>query len=108
MENIIIGKGNLSGKGVYANRDFKVGEIVIEYHLKPLTEDEFRDLSEAEKIFVHTHWGIKHLYSEPERYVNHSSNPNTAQDLNKRCDVAIRNIHRGKMITTNATKDDAA
>ena len=108
MENVFIGKGNLSGKGVYACRDFESGEVVIEYHLKPLTENKFRDLSEAEKIFVHTHWGVKHLYSEPERYVNHASHPNTAQDLNKRCDVAIRNIHKGEMITTDSTKDDVA
>ncbi len=106
MKNIIIGRGNLSGKGVYANRDFKAGEIVIEYHPKPLTEDEFCDLPEAEKMFVHTHWNVKHLYSEPERYVNHYPNPNTYQDLNKKCDVAVRDIKKGEMITTDATKDD--
>jgi|SRR3989344_7214737 len=104
--NIVIGKGNLDGKGIYAGRDFKKDEIVIEYNLKSLTEAEYSDLLEKEKMFVHTHWGVRYLYSEPERYVNHSSTPNTYQDLEKRCDTALRDIKRGEMITTNATKDD--
>ncbi len=106
MSNIITGKGNLAGKGVYANRDFKTGEVVITYHLKPLTDQEFDGLLESEKMFVHSHHGIKHLYSEPERYVNHSSDPNTKQDLDAKQDIAIRDIAKGEMITTDATEDD--
>ena len=106
MNNIIIGKGNLAGKGVYAGKDFKVGEVVISYHLRPLTDQEFEDLPESEKMFVHSHHSVKHLYSEPERYVNHSSNPNTKQDLDTKQDIAIRDIAKGEMITTDATKDD--
>ena len=106
MENVLIGKGNLSWKGVYACRDFESGEVVIEYHLKPLAENKFRDLPEAEKIFVHTHWGVKHLYSEPERYVNHSDDPNTYQDLERKCDIALRDIKKGEVITTDAKKDN--
>lgn len=106
MENVIIGKGNLSGKGVYADRDFKAGEVVIQYNLKPLSEEEFKVLSESEKMFVHNHWGIKHLYAEPERYVNHSSNPNTRQDLSVKSDIAIHDIQKGEVITTDSSKDD--
>ena len=106
MNNIKIRKGNLNGKGVYAGQDFKAGEIVIQYHLKPLTEEEFEKLPRGEKMFVHTHWGKRYLYSEPERCVNHSSDPNTYQDLNNKCDIALRNIKKGEMITTDATKDD--
>ena len=38
--------------------------------------------------------------------MNHSSNPNTAQNLKKRYDVAARDIEKGEEITTDATKDD--
>lgn len=107
MNNIIIGKGNLAEKGVYANRDFKKSEVVIKYNLKPLTEEEFENLPESEKMFTHRHWGTINLYSEPERYVNHSENPNTYQDLVKKCDIALRDIKKGEPITTDATKDDA-
>ncbi len=106
MTDVIIGKGNLDGRGVYAARDFKKGEVVIQYHLKSLTDAEYQSLSEKEKQFTHTHWGVIYLYSEPERYVNHSEHLNTYQDLQKRCDIALRNIKKGEMITTDATKDD--
>ncbi|MBI2612364.1 SET domain-containing protein [Candidatus Kaiserbacteria bacterium] len=107
MSDVIIGKGNLAGKGVYANRDFKAGEIVIQYHLKSLTEEEFQNLPESEKEFTHIYRGVIRLYSGPERYVNHSANPNTSQDLENGRDVALRDIKKGGVITTDATKDDS-
>lgn len=106
MSDLIIGKGNLTGKGVYANRDFKKGEVVIKYNLKPLTKEEYKGLPKSEKMFVHTHHGVIYLYSDPERYVNHSRNPNSYQDLINKCDVSLRNISKGETITTDATKDD--
>lgn len=108
MSDVIIGKGNLDGKGIYANRDFKKGEVVIKYNLKFLTEEEFQNLPESERQFTHTHSGTIHLYSEPERYVNHSTNPNTHQGLVNKSDVAARDIKRGEEITTDASKDDNA
>ncbi len=106
MNDIVIGKGNLAGKGVYAGKDFKKGEVVIQYCLKPLSEGEFESLSESERMFTHSHWGTTYLYSEPERYVNHSNNPNTYQDLINQCEIALRDIKQGEQITTDATKDD--
>ena len=105
LDDVVIGKGNMFGKAVFANRDFKRGEVVITYHLKPLTEEEFKSLPEYEKNFTHNHWGRIYLYSEPERYVAHSNNPNTKQDLKARCDIAVRDIKQGEEITTDATKD---
>lgn len=106
MLDIIIGQGDLAGKGVYANRDFKKGEIVVKYKLKKLTKEQYENLPEEEKMFTHTHWGTIYLYSEPERYVNHSDTPNTYQDLIKQCDIALKDIKKGEMITGDATKDD--
>ncbi len=105
-EDITIGKGNLYSKGVYANRDFKKGEVVIRYDLKQLTQKAYEALPESEKNFTHTHWGAIFLYSVPERYVNHSDTPNTHPDLINKWDVAIRDIPKGEMITTNAMLDD--
>lgn len=108
MNDVIIGKGEMFGKGIFAARNFRKNEIVIKYNLKPLTEKEFQELSKKEKNFVHEHWGQLYLYSIPERYVNHSSSPNTFQDLKKRCDIAIRDIKKGEAITTDSTKDDVS
>lgn len=106
MSNVIISKGKLAGKGVYANKDFKKGEVVIKYNLKPLSQEEYKKLPRSEKMFTHRQWGVIYLYCEPERYVNHSKDPNTYQDHVKKCDIALRYIKKGEMITTDATKDD--
>lgn len=106
MNQVTIGKGNLAGKGVYANRDFKKGEVVIQYHLTLLTKEAYARLPKTEKMFTHKHGDTIHLYSEPERYVNHSKHPNTYQDLVKQCDIALQDIQKGEIITTDATKDD--
>ncbi len=106
MDAVVIKKGKMLGKGVFANQDFKKCQIVIKYRLKPLTEEEFLKLPKKERDFTHQHKGKIYLYSSPERYVNHSPNPNTRQDLKKKCDIAKRNIKKGEEITTDATKDD--
>ena len=108
MNGVVIGKGDLAGKGVYANRNFKKGEIVIKYNLKPLTQEEYKKLPRSEKMFTHSHWGQIFLYSEPERFVNHSLAQNTYQDLVKQCDIALRDIGLGEAITVDATKDDVS
>ena len=70
MDRVYIGKGKLSGKGVFSNLHFHKGDVVIKYELKRLTKNEFLELSKTEKNFVHNHRGRFYLYSSPERYVN--------------------------------------
>jgi len=106
MSDIFIGKGNLAGKGAYANRDFKKGEIVIKYNLKSLSMEEYKSLPKSEKMFTHKYKGQIYLYSEPERYVNHSKTPNTYQDHIQKADIALRDIKKGELLTCDATKDD--
>ncbi|MEK6860458.1 MAG: SET domain-containing protein [Nanoarchaeota archaeon] len=112
MDDVVIKKSKIrqfpDGKGVFANRDFKKGEVIIKYNLKPLTEEEFESLPESEKEFTHKHWGVIYLYSVPERYVNHTSNPNTVQDLKRKRDIAKRDIKKGEEITTDTTKDEVS
>lgn len=109
VKAIIIQKSKIGQfeKGVFAHKNFKTGDIVIKYTLKPLTQREYQHLPPTEKVFTHKQGDQIYLYSIPERYVNHSSNPNTRQDLTRQCDVAVRNIKKGEEITTDATKDDA-
>ena len=95
------------GLGVFGGRDFKKGEVVVKYNLRFLTKQEYKKLPKNEKRFVHKHWGVIYLYPIPARYVNHSDNPNTIQNLKERYDVASRDIKKGEEITTDSTKDDA-
>ena len=108
MKDLILKKSKIGQfkKGVFANRTFKKGDIVINYNLKPLTEEEYKKLPKSEKQFTHKHLGRIYLYLSPARYVNHSSNPNTVQNLKKRLDIALRDIKKGEEITTDSSKDD--
>ena len=106
MSDVLIGKGKLAGKGVYAGRDFKKGEVVVQYNLKPLTQEEYEKLPESEMEFTHSYRGQIFLYQEPEKYVNHSDSPNTYQDHAQKADIALGDIKKGEMITTDARKDD--
>ena len=110
MDSVSVKKSGIgqfkNGLGVFAGKKFKKGEIVIAYHLRLLSHEEFKALSSSEKDFVHVHKGKMYLYSLPERYVNHSPIPNTYQDLGRKADVALRDIKKGEEITTDATKDD--
>ncbi len=104
--DVVISSGELDGRGLYAGRDFMIGEVVVKYNLIPLTQQQFDALPEAEKEFTHVQNGQIHLYSIPERYVNHSDDPNTYQDFEIGADVALRPIGTAEAITTDASKDD--
>jgi len=99
MADVIIGKGTLAAKGIYADRDFKKGEVVVPFHLKELTQDEFDTLPDGEWEWTHTFGGRIYLFPEPERYVNHSDNPSTSPT--PQGDVALRDIKKGEAITIN-------
>ena len=104
MKDIIVKKSKIHGKGVFADRDFKKGEVVIKYNLKKLTEKEFKNLSEKEKHFTSKEGKGYVLFLAPERYVNHSCDPNTNSINN--CDIAIKNIKKGEEITGDYSKEN--
>ena len=106
MGDVIVKTSKIHGKGVFANKNFKKGEVVIKYNLKQLTKKEFGSLSDKEKHYTTLQEDKYWLFPSPERYVNHSSNSNTVQDIKNACDVAIRDIQKGEQITTDASKDD--
>ena len=97
---VVIGKGKLAGKGVYAARDFEKGELVVPYHLNELTQAEFDALPDGEWEWTHTFYGKIYHFPEPERYVNHDENPSTYPTPGVG-DVALRPIKKGEAITSN-------
>ncbi len=104
MKDIIVKKSKIHGNGVFANRDFKKGEVVIKYNLKRLTKEEFENLSEAEKHYTSYKNGKYFLFLPPARYVNHSCEANT-NPMNE-SDIAIRDIKKGEEITADYTKEN--
>ena len=103
---VCIKKSKIHGKGVFANKNFKKGQVVIKYNLKPLTKKEFESLPESEKHFTSFEDGKYWLFLPPERYVNHSCEPNTNPNLKEKSDFAIKNIKKGEEIVTDYRKDD--
>jgi ketosteroid isomerase-like protein len=99
ISDVIIGQGKLAGKGVYAARDFKEGELVVPYNLRALTQAEFDALPDGEWEWTHSFWGRIYLFPEPARYVNSATDPSTYPDLERRGDYALRDIRKGEAIT---------
>lgn len=104
--DVTIGQGAMSGKGLYAARDFKKGEVVLTYELKPLTFQEFKALSPEDYAATHNVNGQIYLYPEPARYVSHSEDPNVVNDHERHADIALRDIKKGELITVDARHDD--
>ncbi len=96
-----IGQFN-DGLGVFAFRDFKKGEVVIQYNLKTLTEEEFKNLPASEKHFTHKRYGIIYYYPDPERHVNRYEDPNVYVDYELDADVALRDIKKGEELSIQA------
>lgn len=113
--HVIVKKSNLSRPqfddklGVFADRDFKMGEVVIKWHLKILTEEQFHKLPESErKQFTHEREHKIYYYSDPERHVNRSKDYNLLPDFEKNADVALRDIRKGEELTiSDSAKEDS-
>lgn len=106
MNDVTVGPGSMSGKGLYAARDFRKGEVVIKYELRPLTFKELKALPPEEYAATHNVNGQIYLYPEPARYASHSENPNVENDHEQRVDRALRDIKAGELITIDARYDD--
>lgn len=103
MKNIVVKKSPLHGKGVFAVRDFKKGELVLKWNLSNLlTKKEMEKLSTKEKDHVDKYGKKYILHQSPERFVNHSCRPNTKST--KLGDVAIKKIKKGEEITADYNK----
>lgn len=103
FENVEVKKSTIGqfsdGLGVFALRDFKKGEVVVEYNLRKLTQDEFKQLSKSEKHFTHKRDGIIYYYPDPERHVNRYKDPNVYPDFERNGDVALRDIKKGEELS---------
>lgn len=97
--DIIVKKSKISGKGIFTNRDFKKGEVVLKWNPKTIKKSDIKKLSKKERGYVAEIDNKYYLMQEPERYVNHSCELNTEAKNN--CDVAIRDIKKGEEITTD-------
>ena len=100
VKDIMIKKSKIGGKGIFAGRDFKKGEIIIKWDIShQLTPEEVKKLPEAEKRYIANLEGKYILMQPPAKYVNHSCDANSYAD--NFCDIAKRHIRKGEEITAN-------
>jgi hypothetical protein len=106
MKKYIIKKTNKKGKGLFASKDIKEGELVFYVNLskqKSFSLDEINKHIERES----NHWdyighGIYVLTFHPYSYMNHSCNPNILikyKSMTKSEFIAMCNIKKGEELT---------
>ncbi|MBS3061541.1 MAG: SET domain-containing protein-lysine N-methyltransferase [Candidatus Diapherotrites archaeon] len=103
-QEFVVHKSVIHGKGVFALRDFKPGEIVIHWDTtRQISRAQFDQLPENEKAFIATYKGKLIVQQAPAKFVNHSCDPNTR--VKNFCDTAIKPIKKGDEITTDYRDD---
>jgi SET domain-containing protein len=101
---VIIKKSEIHGKGVFANRNFKKGQIIIRWDIsRQLTKDQVKKLPKKDKEYIAYVHKKYILMQSPAKYVNHSCDSNTYSKNFK--DIAKRNIKKGEEITGDYSQD---
>ena len=102
--SVIIGKSKIQGNGVFANTNFKKGEVVMKWDASILlTKKEAKKIPKRYGKYLVFFKGRYIFAQSPEKYLNHSCEPNTKEG--NLCDVATRNIKKGEELTTDYSID---
>lgn len=97
---VIIRNSKIQGKGVFAGTDFKKGCIIMRWDASTiLTENKAKKIPERHKKYLVFSKGKYIMAQYPEKYLNHSCNPNTKEG--NLCDIAARDIKKGEELTTD-------
>ena len=106
-KNIIVKESPIQGKGVFAGRDYRKGEIVLIWDLtNQITEEQYKRLPEDEKQYVAAYQGRYIVQQAPAKFVNHSCDANTY--VKNFCDIAKRDIKEGEEITSDYREDSGS
>lgn len=104
--DVIVKKSGIDKKGSFAARNFKKEEVVIKWKSpKKLTQAEVDHLPDSEKYYVSSYRPGEYILQQiPDRYVNHSCDPNTK--VQGYSDVAIKDIKKDQEITSDYGTDN--
>lgn len=105
LDHVSLKDSALEGRGLFAKREYRKGDVVLGWNEANtfLTEAELAALPDALRRYVALYQGAYLLIAEPERYMNHSCDPNTRTDENG-LDIALRDIHENEEITGDYTR----
>ena len=100
MANVTVKKSKIQGKGVFANKDFRKDQTIMEWDTSNvLIEDDAIKTPLKDRKYLVCSSGLYILSKSPEKYLNHNCNPNT-MEMNH-SDIAKRNIRKGEELTTD-------
>lgn len=108
MKNVLVKKSS-AGLGLYAGRDFKKGEIVIEYVGEVISDEEAQKRGGRYLFELNDKWTIDGKgRANTARYINHSckSNcyPELTEDEKQVFIIAKKNITKSDELTYNYGK----
>ena len=101
MKNVVVKKSRIDGKGVFSNRRFKKGELILEMDDSHVVTDPTKLTKEQHELELdYLADGKTVIMQTPERYINHSCDPNsyveTVSGIRKV--FAMRDIQKGEEI----------
>jgi len=100
MKPVVIRETEKKGKGIFATRNFKKGETVLKFKIRPITKEQAKKLSKDDKNHLgYAGEGRYFVMRPPERFMNHSCSPATYDKVDRI--VAMKNIKKGEEITTD-------
>ncbi len=107
-KDYVVKKSN-AGLGLFANRDFKKGEHIIEYTGEKITDAEANRRGGKYLFTLNDNWTIDGKgRKNTARYINHSCKPNCYPELDDKEEhvniYAKRNIKAGEEFTYNYGK----
>ena len=99
--SIRISNSRIHGKGIFANKDFNKGEIVLRWdsYSRKISDQEYYKLPEGQKSMVLS----GRLYTSALQFMNHSCEPNVKSI--EGYDTAVRDIEEGEEITCDYHKE---
>jgi uncharacterized protein len=108
MKDFVV-KRSSAGLGLFAERDFKKGDLVIEYTGEVISDEEAQRRGGRYLFELNDDWTIDGKGREnTARYINHSCKPNCRPELNDEETrvfiFAKRHIHAGEELTYNYGK----
>jgi len=103
-DEVMVKNSKIEGKGVFALRNFKKGEVILHWDAsKTLLKEVSDKMSQNDKKYVSFLGGKYIIMQAPEKYVNHSCEPNTT--AKNFCDIAIRDIKKEEEITADYAEE---
>ena len=105
MNDFAIKKSKIDRQGLFANRNFKKGEVVTKWDTsKVISPEEYEKISDEVKEHISNLGNGKYLIVQaPEKYINHSCDPNTY--VYNAQDIALRDINSREEITSDYSTD---